>query len=68
VAPFPITATSANISSRPPADTVAMVEDYFNGLLDLVVDGGRAPGGLPSTIIDVSAGGAVVLRPGAVTL
>jgi len=68
VAPFPITATSANISSRPPADTAAMVEDYFNGLLDLVVDGGRAPGGLPSTIADVSAGGAVVLRPGAVTL
>jgi tRNA A37 threonylcarbamoyladenosine synthetase subunit TsaC/SUA5/YrdC len=45
-----------------------MVGEYFNGLLDLVVDGGRAPGVLPSTIVDVSAGGAVVLRTGAAPL
>lgn len=65
---FPVTATSANVSSRPPADTAAMVADYFDGHLDLIVDGGKTAGGFPSTIADVSAGGAMVLRQGAVTL
>lgn len=63
---FPITSTSANISGTPPADDAEMVIGYFNGLVDLVIDGGRTPGGLPSTIVDVTREPARILREGAV--
>src|SRR5512143_572451 len=53
---FPITATSANLSGTPPADSAEMVIHYFDKGIDLVIDGGRTPGGLPSTIVDVSGG------------
>jgi len=64
---FPITATSANLSGTPPADSAEMVIHYFGKRIDLVIDGGRTPGGLPSTIVDVSGGKVVMVREGAVT-
>ncbi|TAN44593.1 MAG: threonylcarbamoyl-AMP synthase [Nitrospirae bacterium] len=63
---FPITATSANISGRPPADSPEMVLGYFGDMLDLVIDSGKTRGGLPSTILDVSSDEIRVLRPGAI--
>jgi len=64
---FPITATSANPSGMPPADSAEMVEGYFGGSIDLLVDGGKTPGGLPSTIVDLSGGRIRVVREGAVS-
>jgi L-threonylcarbamoyladenylate synthase len=64
---FPITATSANLSGTPPADSAEMVIHYFDKGIDLVIDGGRTPGGLPSTIVDVSGGKVVIVREGAIT-
>ena len=50
-----LTATSANISGRPatadPEEVVASLGPH----LDLVLDAGKTGGGLPSTIVDVSA-------------
>jgi L-threonylcarbamoyladenylate synthase len=63
----PITATSANLSGRPPADSAEMVVDYFGEGIDLVIDGGQAPGGLPSTIVDVSGEKVTIVREGAIT-
>ncbi len=63
---FPITSTSANISGRPPADDAETVTRYFDRRLDLVIDGGRTPGGLPSTIVDVTGERPKLLREGAV--
>jgi L-threonylcarbamoyladenylate synthase len=63
---FPVTATSANISSEPPAENVGAVIAYFTDALDLVVDCGETPGGAPSTIVDVTGGDIEIVRPGRV--
>lgn len=62
---FAVTATSANRSGAPPATTAAEAADGLPGI-DLVLDGGPSPGGPPSTIVRLDAGGPVLLRAGAV--
>ncbi len=62
----PITATSANISGRAPAGSADEVIKYFGEAVDLVVDGGPAPGGKPSTIIDLSGETIKLLRKGVI--
>ncbi len=61
---FPVTATSANPSSRPPATTADEVKNYFGDNIDLVIDAGETPGGKPSTIVDVTITPPKVLREG----
>ncbi len=65
--PFPITATSANISGSPPAADPEDVLRHFDGVLDMLIDAGAAPGGRPSTIIEVVEGHVILLREGAVS-
>lgn len=63
----PVTATSANRSGSPPATTAGEV--LSSGLetgIDLVLDGGPCPGGLPSTIVDVRVSPPRLLREGKV--
>lgn len=62
---FPVTSTSANPSGRPPARDTGKVIEYFGDSIDLVIDGGRTPGGMPSTIVDVT-GPLKILRKGAI--
>ncbi len=64
---FPITATSANISGMPPAVNPEDVLGYFAKRLDMLIDGGKTPGGQPSTIVDVTGGEIKILREGAVS-
>lgn len=63
---FPITATSANLSGMPPAVNAREVVQYFADLIDLLVDGGETPGGLPSTIVDAARAPVVIMRDGAI--
>ena len=63
---YPLTATSANISGMPPSDNPGEVIRYFGDAINLLIDGGRAPGGKPSTIIDVSEGTVKLVRQGVV--
>jgi L-threonylcarbamoyladenylate synthase len=63
---YPITATSANVSGMPPAHGPDEVIRYFGDAVDIVVDGGLAPGEKPSTIIDVSEGSIKLVRQGVV--
>jgi L-threonylcarbamoyladenylate synthase len=66
--PFPITATSANISGFPPADSIETVIEYFKEApIDLIIDGGKLPG-IPSTIVDTTVEPPLVIRKGAVEL
>lgn len=65
---FPITATSANPSGKPPAQEPDEVIDYFGEDIDLVIDGGKTLGGKPSTIIDVTVSPLRVLREGKIPL
>lgn len=63
---FPVTATSANLSGLPPARDAETVEKYFGDCVDLIIDAGIAPGGLPSTIVDVTGDIPKILREGAI--
>ncbi|UCD34377.1 MAG: threonylcarbamoyl-AMP synthase [Nitrospiraceae bacterium] len=65
---LPATATSANLSSLPPAEDAEAVAGYFQDEIDLIIDGGRTPGGRPSTILDVTVDPPRVLREGRVVL
>jgi L-threonylcarbamoyladenylate synthase len=59
-----IIGTSANVSDRPSAVTAQEVEQQLGGRVDLIVDTGRCPGGLESTVVDVTGETPVVLRRG----
>jgi len=63
---FPITATSANLSGLPPADDIETVKGYFVKGIDFVIEGGRTPGGLPSTIVDATGERITIVREGAI--
>jgi L-threonylcarbamoyladenylate synthase len=65
----PLATSSANRSAEPEtydADDV-MVAFADDDLLDAVVDGGRVPGGVASTVIDLSAGQARLVREGPIS-
>ncbi len=64
----PIAAPSANRSQCISPTTAAHVLKQLTGRIDLVIDGGAAPGGLESTVLDLSDNKPRLLRPGLVTL
>lgn len=61
---FAITATSANLSGMPPAESVERIVEYFDDGVDLIIDGGRTPGRLPSTTVDASGERIRIVREG----
>lgn len=61
---YPITATSANITGMPPAETADAVIDYFGNSVAVVVNSGKAPGDTPSTIVDVTGSEIKLIRQG----
>jgi ribose 5-phosphate isomerase B len=63
---MPLTATSANPAGCPPAKSAREAYEYFEGRLNLVIDGGEAREKQASTVVDVSGGGIVILREGAI--
>jgi L-threonylcarbamoyladenylate synthase len=65
---FPVTGTSANRTGESALTRADEVERTFGEDLDLIVDAGPCPGGLPSTIVDVSVDPPRLVRAGAVTL
>ncbi len=62
----PLTATSANLSGERELADPAEVKAVFDGRVDLIVDGGPAPGGRPSTIVDLAGDRPRILREGAI--
>jgi L-threonylcarbamoyladenylate synthase len=65
---FPITSTSANISGMPPANSASIVLDYFNDIIDLIIDGGKTKGGLSSTIVDITGDMPKTIRHGLIDI
>jgi len=59
-----IAAPSANRFGRLSPTTAQHVRDDVGGAVDLVLDGGACEVGIESTIIDLSSGAPVLLRPG----
>lgn len=64
----PMAVTSANRSGAGEASTAAEVYAQLGGRIPLILDGGRTPGGVPSTVVDCTGPQPVILRPGPLTL
>ncbi len=63
---YPVTSTSANRSGEPPTADPKEVARTLTREIAILLDGGTAPGGAPSTIVDATAGQLAVVREGAV--
>jgi L-threonylcarbamoyladenylate synthase len=62
-----LSATSANLSGSPATgDPDVVAASPLAAVIDLLVDGGRTPGGAPSTIVDISTADVRLVRAGAV--
>ena len=62
-----IAAPSANRFGRLSATTAQHVREELGERVDLILDGGACPVGIESTILDLSTGAPVLLRPGHIT-
>lgn len=63
----PIAAPSANVSGRPSPVTAMHVYQDLQGRIPLIIDGGPCRVGVESTVVDVTGGVPVILRPGHIT-
>ena len=62
----PITGTSANITGSPSLLTADEVREQMGDRVDLVIDG-SCPGGLDSTVLDLTSEAPRILREGAIS-
>jgi L-threonylcarbamoyladenylate synthase len=58
--------TTANMSGEAPTLTAAAAIAALGSAIELVVDAGPAPGGVPSTVVKIGLGRCDVLREGAI--
>jgi L-threonylcarbamoyladenylate synthase len=65
---LPITATSANVAGRPECTHARCVQEQLGDKIPIIVDGGPTARSVPTTIVDLSGGGAswMILREGAI--
>jgi L-threonylcarbamoyladenylate synthase len=63
----PVAVTSANISGRESPQTAEEVFAQLNGRIELIIDGGKTPGGIPSTLVDCTTQELKVLREGPIS-
>ena len=64
----PMAVTSANVSGQASPSTAEEVLAQLGGRIELILDGGKTPGGLPSTVVDCTGSEPVILRAGPVAL
>jgi L-threonylcarbamoyladenylate synthase len=64
----PLATTSANLSGCPSPTTAHEVSAQLAGRIAMILDGGRCPGGVASTVVDLTGGSPVILRPGPISL
>ncbi len=63
----PLAVSSANLSGQPPARTAAQALAQLDGRVDVILDGGEAPGGQASTVFDLTTNPPRILRQGPVS-
>jgi L-threonylcarbamoyladenylate synthase len=61
----PIVGTSANSHGAPSPITATQVATDIGDRIDLILDGGRTPHGIPSTVVDLTGAAPRVVRAGA---
>jgi L-threonylcarbamoyladenylate synthase len=64
----PMAVTSANISGQSSPSTAQEVLAQLGGRIPLIIDGGKTPGGVPSTLVDCTGNELKLLRQGPITL
>ena len=64
----PLAVTSANVSGGDNTLTAKQVMKQLKGRVHLIIDGGRTPGGVPSTVIDCTTPEPELLREGPISL
>jgi L-threonylcarbamoyladenylate synthase len=64
----PLATTSANLSGQPSPVTAQEVAAQLHGRIAMILDGGACPGGVASTVVDLTSETPVILRPGPITL
>lgn len=64
----PLGVTSANISGRENTISAEEVMEQLDGRVHLVIDGGKSPGGVPSTVVDCTSPEPKILRPGPIKI
>jgi L-threonylcarbamoyladenylate synthase len=62
----PLPTTSANRSGQADARLASDVDTALGARVDLILDGGPSPGGIPSTVVDCTRSAVRLLRAGAV--
>ncbi len=62
-----LVAPSANLSGRPEAQTAEDVLQTFDGLIAMVIDGGKVELGMASTVVDFSTSPYKILRAGTIS-
>ena len=63
----PLAVTSANRSGQSSPVTAREVQDQLDGRIELILDGGQTPGGVPSTVVNCLGTDPVILRQGPIT-
>ena len=63
----PMAVTSANLTGQPSPSTADEVFAQLGGRIALILDGGKTPGGVPSTIVDCVGVEPQVLREGPIS-
>ena len=64
----PLAVTSANVSGSESPVSADDVLNQLDGRVEIILDAGRSPGGIPSTVVDCTAGELVILRAGPLSL
>lgn len=62
--PYPLATTSVNLSGKSPGIEVADFIEEFKNKVDIIVDGGKSPIGVASTIVRVEDNEIKILRQG----
>ena len=63
----PMAVTSANLSGQPSPVTAQEVFEQLDGRIALILDGGKTPGGVPSTLVDCTGAEIQILREGPIS-
>ncbi len=63
----PLVVPSANMSGQAPVCSAEEVLDIFDGIVDMVIDGGVTQSKIASTVLDITGRQWKILRPGLIT-
>lgn len=63
----PAAITSANLSGEPPATSPEEIDIELTSRIDMIVEGGKTPGPMPSTVYDISVSPPRIRRQGVIS-